>query len=266
VCPQLSGFQTLEELSPMGRALTTKIGFCGAWSMFFAEFVLMNPTKTSKELMTHVFTKLKEKENMGNYVFQVIRGYVYVIKKIFDEKLQFIVGEDMSYEKYVTLDEKERDHIYTLMAKYNKVNSKTDSFVMSVESNNDQLLPTQKESELITEKEGKEWGVAEKENDLITEKENDLITEKENDLITEKEDEILKPSNYEKTNNNKKRSWKFWKRGGGQSSKTKKKKKRKTYKIYYNSRNKTYYKRRKPYSQKKKPYLKNRKIMRSKMI
>jgi hypothetical protein len=102
VCPQLDGLQRLEMKSPKSIFIKEE-GYCSAWSMFFAELVLMNPTKTSRELMTEIFERFKTMVSVSPEVYLrlVIRGYVNVIKKIIEDKISILLGQPMPYAKFL---------------------------------------------------------------------------------------------------------------------------------------------------------------------
>jgi hypothetical protein len=106
VCPRYDGLQALAEDST--KQLSTERGYCQAWSMFFAELVLMNPKKTSKQLMENIFQKLDSLDNMtpSDYLLNVIRGYVNLIRTIADFKMKTIFGDDFSLDEFLQLNKK----------------------------------------------------------------------------------------------------------------------------------------------------------------
>jgi hypothetical protein len=71
--PQTKGFQSLQ--SQLGKDLWGEPyrGFCLMWSLFFIELVLMNPDKTTDEIITEALDIVKEDPE---YLLQVIKGYV----------------------------------------------------------------------------------------------------------------------------------------------------------------------------------------------
>ena len=102
VCPRYYGLQAIEETCEMKTL--NEGGYCEAYCMFFTELVLMNPTKTSKELMKDIFVRLDKLDNPSQYLLQVIRGYVHVIKTIFETKLQIMLArDDISYDDFIQL-------------------------------------------------------------------------------------------------------------------------------------------------------------------
>jgi len=92
VCPLIYGLQSLEETA------TNKIpleggGYCAAWSMFFTELALKNPTVPSNELLNIIYNKLdKDPKKQANYLRQVIRGYVSLIYDKIEKYFYFITG------------------------------------------------------------------------------------------------------------------------------------------------------------------------------
>ena len=79
VCPNKKGFQTIEESSTLFRTKEEGNGYCAAWSMFFAEMCLKNPTKTSNELIRYILTSIPKDKNKNNYLRELIRGYAQLI-------------------------------------------------------------------------------------------------------------------------------------------------------------------------------------------
>jgi hypothetical protein len=101
VCPHLDGLQNIESKAPDSIFIKEE-GYCSAWSMFFAELVLMNPTKTSRELMTEIFERFKTMLMPTEvYLREVIRGYVNVVKKIIEDKISILLGQPMPYAKFL---------------------------------------------------------------------------------------------------------------------------------------------------------------------
>jgi hypothetical protein len=103
VCPVYDGLQSIEANCKMKTPKEGE-GYCAVYCMFFAELVLMNPTKTSKQLMEEIFVRLNELDDPSLYLLKVIRGYVGVIKQIFETKLHIMLGrDDISYEDVIEL-------------------------------------------------------------------------------------------------------------------------------------------------------------------
>jgi hypothetical protein len=106
VCPQLDGLQNIESEAPKSIFIKEG-GYCSVWTMFFAELVLMNPTKTSRELITEIFERFKTMVSMSPQVYLrlVIRGYVNVIKKIMEDKISILLRQPMPYAKFLDVME-----------------------------------------------------------------------------------------------------------------------------------------------------------------
>jgi hypothetical protein len=80
VCPYIQGLQDLEGMSKLPRK--TKIesgGYCGAWSIFFAELCLKNPDMSSSEILDNIYNYLTTKTSGPNYLKSIIRGYAGLI-------------------------------------------------------------------------------------------------------------------------------------------------------------------------------------------
>lgn len=99
VCPRGDGLQEADQAS--FKRLSREPGYCAAWCMFFTELVLMNPTKTSEELMSDIFRRLKDIKTPSDYLLDVIRGYVYEIKFVLQKTIKIIIGFDMPYDQII---------------------------------------------------------------------------------------------------------------------------------------------------------------------
>ena len=87
ICPSI-GFQSIESKTKLVAKDIYKSnigGFCAMWSLFFAELVLMNPDKPSKELVEEALDIAKSEPD---YLFKVISGYTrmgeLLAKELFD--------------------------------------------------------------------------------------------------------------------------------------------------------------------------------------
>lgn len=93
VCPVIKGLQALEESSTKKKLPLEGGGYCAAWSMFFTELALKNPTIPSNELLNIIYNKLdKEPEKQSNYLRQVITGYINLIYDKIEKYFYFITG------------------------------------------------------------------------------------------------------------------------------------------------------------------------------
>ena len=102
VCPYLKGFQTNEEESTIIKNLELESGgYCAAWSMFFTELCLKNPSMTSSQIITSVFSTAwssvfsKSRFNMSieNYFRYVIRGYATFINEKISNYFTFLLDK-----------------------------------------------------------------------------------------------------------------------------------------------------------------------------
>ena len=93
VCPYIYGLQGLESASKQVKYLLQGKGYCAAWSMFFTELVLKNPTVPTNELLNIIISKFdKNMEKKSNYLRQIIVGYVNLIHNKIEKYFQFITG------------------------------------------------------------------------------------------------------------------------------------------------------------------------------
>lgn len=93
VCPFIKGLQALEETSSKKKIPLEGEGYCAAWSMFFTELALKNPTIPSNELLNIIYNKLdKDPKKQADYLRQVITGYVNLIHDKIEKYFHFITG------------------------------------------------------------------------------------------------------------------------------------------------------------------------------
>jgi hypothetical protein len=95
VCPFIDGFQNLEGRSTMPKLKLEGGGYCAAWSMFFTELALKNPTISSNQLLNIIYNKL-EKDTQSNYLRRVIIGYVNLIYDKIEKYFSFITGSKLT--------------------------------------------------------------------------------------------------------------------------------------------------------------------------
>ena len=101
VCPRRLGLQNLESTSKSKKLRLEGGGYCAAWSMFFTEVALKNPTIPSYELLNIIFNKLDtigDKEKQSDYLRQMIIGYINLINEKIEKYFSFITGTKMSLE------------------------------------------------------------------------------------------------------------------------------------------------------------------------
>lgn len=102
ICPVIKGFQSLEG---MIKGLTKEDGgFCGMWSAFALELMFLNPELTTKEILEIAFDIVKdgrkEDKEQGQYLKDVIRGYVLQSEKIINDFINSIDNKQtFKYDK-----------------------------------------------------------------------------------------------------------------------------------------------------------------------
>jgi len=100
VCPYIYGLQGLEEKASQKKSALEGGGYCAAWSMFFTELVLKNPTIPSDELLNIIINKFdKDIEKQRNYLRNIIIGYVNLIHNKIEKYFYFITGVKNSVDK-----------------------------------------------------------------------------------------------------------------------------------------------------------------------
>lgn len=104
VCPYINGLQSLEEKS---KQRNEGPGYCAAWSMFFTELILKNPTIPSDELLNIVITKFeKEPEKQANYLRNIITGYTNIIHQKIDKYFYFLTGSTNTIDRIIDMNKK----------------------------------------------------------------------------------------------------------------------------------------------------------------
>jgi len=120
VCPYIHGLQALEEKSSQQKLPLEGGGYCAAWSMFFTELALKNPTIPSNELLNIIYNKLdKEPEKQSNYLRQVIIGYVNLIHNKIEKYFHFITGKKGSIDNIIEMLKK--GHLSNLIMDYETI-------------------------------------------------------------------------------------------------------------------------------------------------
>ena len=93
VCPYARGLQSLE-----GSVQNTKyeiVGYCLAWSMFFSELALANPSLSSNEIL-EIVIKNPEGLHTGQYLKNVIEGYADHVSDKIDKYYSIIFNQIMT--------------------------------------------------------------------------------------------------------------------------------------------------------------------------
>jgi hypothetical protein len=104
VCPYIYGLQSLEENSKQKR---DSPGYCAAWSMFFTELILKNPTIPSDEILKIIIQKFeKEPEKQANYLRNLITGYINIIHQKIDKYFYFLTGSKNTIDTMIDLNKR----------------------------------------------------------------------------------------------------------------------------------------------------------------
>jgi len=99
VCPYIRGFQTYEEESSIIKNLELESGgYCAAWSMFFTELCLKNPSMTSNQIITSIYYTSLVKLNPADYFRHVIRGYATFINEKISTYFTFLLDKQLDIE------------------------------------------------------------------------------------------------------------------------------------------------------------------------
>ena len=98
ICPaKIKGLQALEGKSTLVSNLVIEPGgYCAAWSMFFAEVCLKNPTISSKDVFSSIIKHAKSKSensNLSDYLRKLIRGYTVFINNKIGKYFAYILDE-----------------------------------------------------------------------------------------------------------------------------------------------------------------------------
>ena len=98
VCPRLRGLQSYEESSEIFKFEDIESGgYCAAWSMFFTELCLKNPTMTSNQIMESIFSAAMQKSlffTTEDYFRHIIRGYSTFINEKISTYFNFLLDDD----------------------------------------------------------------------------------------------------------------------------------------------------------------------------
>lgn len=107
VCPYIYGLQSLAEQSNLQRSPLEGKGYCAAWSMFFTELVLKNPTIPSNELLSIIINKFdKEPEKQKNYIRQIILGYINLIHNKIEKYFSFLYNTKITIDNIADLSKR----------------------------------------------------------------------------------------------------------------------------------------------------------------
>jgi len=98
LCPRIKGFQSIEGQIKKNINIE-KQGYCVIWSMLLMELLLLNPTKSTKELIDEMFKILGEDPNRYK---NLIVGYVNETNEIISELIKSLTNENF---KFLTQEE-----------------------------------------------------------------------------------------------------------------------------------------------------------------
>lgn len=104
VCPYIKGLQTIEAESKIKRKPKLEPpGYCSAWSMFFCELNLKNPTLTSREILNSVYNYLTTKASGPDYLKRVIRGYSGYIYQTIERYLSIFFKPKLTVQEAIEI-------------------------------------------------------------------------------------------------------------------------------------------------------------------
>ena len=102
VCPYIQGLQVIESAitdTILDNGETESSGYCSAWTMFFTELALKNPTISSDKLLDLIYNLIKKKKRAGPlYLRNVIRGYVLFISEKIEEYFSILYKNKINVE------------------------------------------------------------------------------------------------------------------------------------------------------------------------
>jgi len=104
ICPSNKGFQSLE--SSIKNLEGEGGGFCSMWSIFLTEMTMLNPLKTTKEIIDEVMDITKKEPT---YLKSLIRGYVLQV----EQELDTLVKK-MGKSGFKMNDNSTKNNIYSL--------------------------------------------------------------------------------------------------------------------------------------------------------
>lgn len=111
VCPYIHGLQTYEELSIISNLEIEGGGYCAAWSMFFTELCLKNPSMTSSQIITSVFSTAQDKLSTEDHFKHVIRGYTTFINEKISTYFTFLLDKKIDIADIKKMDGNEQSKL-----------------------------------------------------------------------------------------------------------------------------------------------------------
>ena len=98
VCVNMSGLQSMEA-GYRTRKPNEGTGYCSAWSMFFTELALKNPTIPSNELLDIIYNTMMENKKRIKYLTEIIQGYSYYIEEKLEKYYAILFGRPKIYSE-----------------------------------------------------------------------------------------------------------------------------------------------------------------------
>ena len=98
VCPRFNGLQELEGKNTLDILEGEPIGYCLAWSFFFAELCLANPEFPSLDLLTYIYNVMNSMGDVAksNYLRNMIRGYSMIINEKIEKYFSILYNNNLS--------------------------------------------------------------------------------------------------------------------------------------------------------------------------
>lgn len=103
VCVNMMGLQNAEAFG-RPKKKNEGGGYCAAWSMFFTELALKNPTIPSNELLEIIYNQMMDHKQGFNYLTQIIQGYSYYIQEKLEKYYAILFGQPLIYAKLLKKD------------------------------------------------------------------------------------------------------------------------------------------------------------------
>ena len=109
VCPYIYGLQGLEEKASQKKTALEGGGYCAAWSMFFTELVLKNPTIPSNELLNIILNKFnKDIEKQRTYLRNRTDNFIANYDTIINIQTELFNNPSLTKKGYIEILEKKK--------------------------------------------------------------------------------------------------------------------------------------------------------------
>jgi hypothetical protein len=104
VCPILFGFQAIVQFNGNQTDKEKEYGYCAAWTLFMAYFVLRYPEISTSELFNNINTIISEINNndpkkKGAYMTNILRRFINKLNNALFRYLNILYDEKMTFEK-----------------------------------------------------------------------------------------------------------------------------------------------------------------------